>query len=199
VTADALISSYLGHGTHAARPATPNVAAGVVAIYYETDTLQTFIWDGAAWQALGFGGAADFAQAQYVTASITLGTGTTTDGAYVDVDATNAAIAFTPAAAGKYRVTFTFSHYLVGTGIDMFFRMTDGTTPSTAFERSVAAGDSEVVITLSYIYTWTAVAKTVKLQKRIVAAGATTSNIIPCSATAGVGIGLYVAVERIGS
>lgn len=52
-----LITDYLGVGTHAARPATPNVPTGVTALYYETDTTNTFAWTGAAWvQINGAGG-----------------------------------------------------------------------------------------------------------------------------------------------
>lgn len=52
-----LITDYMGVGTHAARPASPNVPTGVTAIYYETDTTNTFAWTGAAWvQINGAGG-----------------------------------------------------------------------------------------------------------------------------------------------
>ena len=42
-------TDYFGSGTHAARPATPNIRAGETALYYETDTLLTFGWTGSAW------------------------------------------------------------------------------------------------------------------------------------------------------
>lgn len=52
-----LITDYLGEGTHAARPASPNVPTGATALYYETDTTNTFAWSGAAWvQINGAGG-----------------------------------------------------------------------------------------------------------------------------------------------
>lgn len=44
-----LITDYVGRGTHAARPATPPVGTGCSAVYYETDTLKGFMWDGSAW------------------------------------------------------------------------------------------------------------------------------------------------------
>ena len=46
---------------------------------------------------------ADYTQTVYDSAAISLGT--STDGAFVDADATNAKITHTPATAGKYRVT----------------------------------------------------------------------------------------------
>lgn len=53
---DQLMSSYVGRGTHAARPASPNVASGVAPIYYETDTTNTFVWTGSAWVQINGGG-----------------------------------------------------------------------------------------------------------------------------------------------
>lgn len=50
-----LITDYMAEGTHAARPATPNVPAGGSAIYYETDTTNTFAWSGAAWVQINGG------------------------------------------------------------------------------------------------------------------------------------------------
>lgn len=45
------IIDYLGEGTHAARPVTPTLPTGGIGLYYETDTLATFLWNvaGAAW------------------------------------------------------------------------------------------------------------------------------------------------------
>lgn len=67
-THSSLITDYMGYGTHAARPATPNVASGCLAIYYETDTTSTFGWNGSAWVTLGGGGSGS-------VTSITAGTG----------------------------------------------------------------------------------------------------------------------------
>lgn len=44
-----LIADYLQHGLAASRPVTPNVGAGVLALYYATDTLVTSAWNGTAW------------------------------------------------------------------------------------------------------------------------------------------------------
>lgn len=52
----ALISSYLGVGTHAARPTSPSVQSGETAFYYETDTTNTFVWTGSAWVQVNGGG-----------------------------------------------------------------------------------------------------------------------------------------------
>ncbi len=50
------VADYLGRGTHAARPATPPVLTGEIAIYYETDTTNTFVWTGSAWAQINGGG-----------------------------------------------------------------------------------------------------------------------------------------------
>lgn len=52
----ALISGYLARGLAAARPVTPDVAAGVTSFYYATDTSVLSVWDGAAWDTVGGGG-----------------------------------------------------------------------------------------------------------------------------------------------
>ncbi len=52
MTASTLIVDYVGRGSHAARPATPNIPTGATAVYYETDTTIVFVWDGSAWHAL---------------------------------------------------------------------------------------------------------------------------------------------------
>jgi hypothetical protein len=49
MTASTSIFDYVGRGTHAARPATPNINSGGTAAYYETDTTNAFMWSGAAW------------------------------------------------------------------------------------------------------------------------------------------------------
>ncbi len=49
------ILDYLGYGTHAARPASPNVPTGGIALYYETDTPALVVWNGSAWASAGTG------------------------------------------------------------------------------------------------------------------------------------------------
>lgn len=52
MTASTSIFDYVGRGTHAARPASPNINSGGTALYYETDTTNTFVWSGSAWVAV---------------------------------------------------------------------------------------------------------------------------------------------------
>lgn len=51
-----IITDYIGKGLHADRPASPSIASGETAIYYETDTGHTFVWSGAAWIQVDDGG-----------------------------------------------------------------------------------------------------------------------------------------------
>lgn len=55
-----LVKDYIGYGTHANRPATPNTGTGVAPVYYETDTTHTFVWTGSAWTQVD-GGSGAFA------------------------------------------------------------------------------------------------------------------------------------------
>lgn len=136
----------------------------------------------------------DYTQVLYSTANIAIGTGT--GAVYSNVDATNAKITFTPPSAGRYKVTFTFSHHVDGTAVDIFFRLSDGTTASQGFERYNPSGATVQVITISHVFTCEPVATTVTLQKRIVA-GTITTNQIPCNAATNVEIGLEMLVERL--
>lgn len=44
------LSNYLTSGTHAARPATPTLGTNEISFYYETDTLNTFVYvTGTGW------------------------------------------------------------------------------------------------------------------------------------------------------
>lgn len=52
MTASTLVTDYVGRGTHAARPASPNIPAGATAAYYETDTATVFFWNGSAWKGV---------------------------------------------------------------------------------------------------------------------------------------------------
>lgn len=56
MTTSTQITDYMGRGTHAARPTTPNVPSGGTAIYFETDTTNTFAWDGSGWVQINGGG-----------------------------------------------------------------------------------------------------------------------------------------------
>lgn len=54
--ASSIITEYLGSGLASARPVTPDVASGVLALYYATDTNTLSVWDGSAWDDVGGGG-----------------------------------------------------------------------------------------------------------------------------------------------
>lgn len=47
---------YLGEGNLAARPATPDLAAGALGLYFAEDTDTLYAWDGTAWNAISSGG-----------------------------------------------------------------------------------------------------------------------------------------------
>lgn len=49
MTSPRKMTDYMMSGTHAARPAAPTLGTGEIALYYETDTTNTFVWTGAAW------------------------------------------------------------------------------------------------------------------------------------------------------
>jgi len=96
-------------------------------------------------------------------------------GAWTDVDATNAAVVFTPVLlSGDFRVTFSFSVESVTSNAtnetDVRFRLTDSTTQSTQLPRiklitGVTTTTNTSPITLTYTYDGLSVAsKTVKLQ-----------------------------------
>jgi hypothetical protein len=44
-----LVTDYLGYGTAASRPASPNLPTGAVGIYFATDTGAVSLWNGSAW------------------------------------------------------------------------------------------------------------------------------------------------------
>ncbi len=50
-----ILTDYIGTGLAAARPATPNVGPGCLALYRATDTGALSAWTGAAWVTLGGG------------------------------------------------------------------------------------------------------------------------------------------------
>lgn len=48
-----VVTSYLGEGLLAARPATPAVATGCIAFYYATDAQILYVYNGTAWSVSG--------------------------------------------------------------------------------------------------------------------------------------------------
>ena len=133
--------------------------------------------------------------------------GVAVDVAYAAVDAVNAAIAFTPEKAGRYRCDFYFVHRATSTAttlmdIDVSFRVTDGTTASYAVNsgaRLAAAGaGSEIIIHpiyLSYTFNWaTTVARTITLQKFVRTATAVSANVVAAAAATGE---IWMSVEKV--
>jgi hypothetical protein len=53
---DVSLAKFLIICTHATRPNPPTIPPGMLAIAYETDTLNTFVWTGAAWTQINGGG-----------------------------------------------------------------------------------------------------------------------------------------------
>lgn len=111
------------------------------------------------------------------TASDTDATGDhtlSTTGAWMDVDATNASCAITPEFAGDFKADFQFNVEVVTTNATneakMRFRLTDGTSFSDAIAKvhqvtGVSGTTHTVPVHLSHKFaSWTAAAKTVKLQ-----------------------------------
>lgn len=80
-----LISTYLATGTHASRPATPNVASGVTCVYYETDTLNAFVWTGSAWVQINGSGAVVQISQQKLSATQATVSFTSIPGSYTDL------------------------------------------------------------------------------------------------------------------
>jgi|SRR5882724_2022512 len=115
--------------------------------------------------------------ASYSTADIDIGT--TNDGAFADVDATNATLTFTVNNTGRFLVNFQFSLNIVG-GVGLavtsstIFRLTDGTNPSSAIQAgtaqpaSVAFSESITIpFNLQAVFNFTSTgSKTIKLQKQ---------------------------------
>ncbi len=59
MTVSTLITDYIGQGTAASRPASPNTSSGALPFYYETDTQQLYMWDtnASAWKQVSLGAA----------------------------------------------------------------------------------------------------------------------------------------------
>lgn len=132
--------------------------------------------------------------------------GTIVDADWADVDATNAALTFTPEHAGKYKITFTFTHRAIGTATTLSdwlvrFRLTDGTTASricsVECHMGAPAGGANTINTpvcITYVLDLLAVATTVKLQKRIDIATDLATHVMAASAAYGE---LYMLAEKI--
>jgi len=53
MAASTTMTDYLGKGLLSARPASLTLAAGVMGLYYATDTKLMYVWDGSAWATSG--------------------------------------------------------------------------------------------------------------------------------------------------
>lgn len=154
---------------------------------------QGLVFDGTYWVpgTAGSGGAGggsntQFTQTNYGGGDITLGT--TVDGGWVDVDATNAAISLVPNLSGTtYQATFNFTHYAqwaVAGRLNISFRLTDGTnTSATEVIGLHPAFDGEPPrqhpVSISSLFTWTITGtQTIKLQKQITDIATITTNIV---------------------
>ena len=133
--------------------------------------------------------------------------GVAVDGAWIAVDAVNAAITITPEYVGKYRAVFYFTHRATSTAttlmdVDVGFRLTDGTDASYAVNsggRVAATGaGSGVVINPVYLtcqFDWgTTTAKTVTLQKYVRTATDVNANVVAAAAASGE---IYMLIEKI--
>jgi len=108
-------------------------------------------------------------------------------GAWTDVDTTNAAITITPELAGDFRTTFQFVVESVtsdaSNATDVRFRLTDGSTNSDYLPRiklitGVTSTTNTVPVSLSHVFdSWSAAAKTVKLQYYISTSTNTTIKV----------------------
>lgn len=127
--------------------------------------------------------------------------GTTNDGAYADVDATNAQITFTVNVPGRYLVSFAFQvqadSTVAAANFSSFtrFRLTDGTNNSNTTEfggtigSAAAAGKSHTLWNLfivDHVFNFTSSgSKTVKLQKQNIVSTDISVRRILCDGTDG--------------
>lgn len=127
-------------------------------------------------------GANDFSSNSYAGGNISIGT--SNDGSFADVDATNAKITFTVNLVGKYLVFFSFSLDTLGTtGVShntaTSFMLTDGTNNSKVVSAgallpgvTLFASGITNAIQLKHIFDFqTTGSKTIKLQKKNTVSG----------------------------
>lgn len=135
--------------------------------------------------------------------------GTSADVAFVNVDAVNAAISFTPERIGQYRLVANFSHTFKLTiategECETIFQLTDGTlrTPivkSGGYYPVTTSVGTQISIStplsITGIFNWTDInPKTITLQKWVKTASNISSQIIGGSSSNGE---IYLMIEKI--
>lgn len=124
------------------------------------------------------------AEDSYTGGDITI----STTGAWTDVDATNAAISITPELAGDFKVSMQFCLESVTSNAtnatNVKFRLTDTSENSTVIPKvhlvtGVSATTNTVPVIIEHIFdSWSAAAKTVKLQYYITTSTNTTIKVL---------------------
>jgi len=145
-----------------------------------------------------------YAESSYNSVNISIGT--TNDGAFADVDATNAKITFTVNCTGRYLVNFLFAYQANAAAGAIFnsltsFRLTDSSTNSNPIEvghgvDSDAGSGAQIVypVNLSHVFNFGSTgSKTVKLQKQNI----TSTNISSRAVTASADSSITMRAHRI--
>lgn len=135
--ASGLLTDWIQRGTHSARPSSPNVGSNGLAIYFETDTGNTFAWTGSAWTQINGGGGGG--------STVTYGAGVPTS---------------TPSQSGQlyvatdgwpgmrefgYDGSYVDLPYIVNRGI--YFNTSGSGTPAITMERTVTSGNLLLALT----------------------------------------------------
>ncbi len=70
--ASGLLIDYLGHGNAADRPATPDLYAGAIGLWWSDDTDELSVWNGVAWNAVSGGGGGSVSSVNGQTGAVVL-------------------------------------------------------------------------------------------------------------------------------
>lgn len=128
---DQLMQTYLGVGLLGNRPAAPNVAPGVAAFYYGTDTATLYVWNAGIWHTLAGTGGSLVTQSSYLGADVPLDDANYHDGPSLTL------------AAGTWLVHGTATLLGRSAGNDYFpCKIWDGAATTYASGEGSAAGGS---------------------------------------------------------